>query len=1313
MHQPNLFPEERRNTGLFSQYYLEEVLLQSLPSFATDRDRPAPVDLGLDYFEQKFNALEPIIRENEELAGKRNEAQIEEDVIRKILTQVLGHVYDVQVTHKGDKPDYFFFSAEEDKQAAKKLNAGSTEFTDLAMGILDAKAWKKSSRAGVAAEASISQIYRYLINFNQRWGILTDGFRWLLFSNRPGIRQDQYLEFDLAQIVKNKEKSKADNFKLFILLFRREAFERRSDSRALLDDVLEESIQKAAKLQDDLKQKVYEAFQIVAEEYRRRERLKLETEAALEELKEASLIFLYRILFLLYGESRVILPVRPTTEEYYTYSLERLLLEQIDEDAKRIRPQQNSLIYWHRLNDLFELIHGLEEDGSRLRLGEDIGLLPYNGGLFDPRIYKNVSKWKLGDKAIKAIMDLLTKTGERRNAKPVRVDYRDLGVQHLGNIYEGILENRLVLEDGQVKVHTDNGERKATGSYYTPDYIVDYIVEQTLGPIIEEAVEQIVALKKEKRAAAFEEELLKLKVLDPAMGSGHFLIGAIDYLAEKLAKKNDAATIYTEVELQECRRLVAERCIYGVDLNPMAVELAKLSIWLHTLSESKPLTFLDNHIKCGNALIGARIADLNSPSSAKRRGLGGGVPGEPEGQPNLFPENFLTQDVHNWLEAGRIFTTPSNDIANVKAKEALENDLDEKRKPYKAIADFWTSLYFTNVSLSDASAIMRELGQVRDARHPNLAKYAGELAEAEKIAKEKHFFHWELEFPEIFFDKAGRLKGEEGGFDVVMSNPPYVRQETLGKTKELYYQYTYSTYSNTADLYVYFYELGKRNLRQDGRLGFITSNKFIRSTYGKPLRNFLKAQVALKEIIDFGELRVFEEAAAMPVVVVVANGYAKEQSFNFTQVKSLDFDKLKTVIASSSMRLGESALEGENWSLSSNEVLDVFHKMKSRSLSLGEYCNHKIFYGIKTGLNEAFVIDQAKRDELIKRDSRSIEIVKPFIVGDDVRKYKINFENRYLIWTYIDVPIDSYPAIFEHLKQFQPQLETRQDQGKHWWELRACAYYDEFQKPKIIFPDIAKTNRFTFDKDGLFVANTAYILPLEDLYLLSVLNSCLILQYYKRNSMVLGDPDKGGRMRWIYQDVARIPIRTISFTTPKKTREKLTRELIARSEKAIGGVSEAENDEAIRNTLQPVIALAREYSEEKNDVVHDFLSHLAEQMIAMNKEKQKLAEDFFTWMGHYGIPPREEMKPKMFLDEFWEKEFKIVLTHLKRNKVKLTTQDEDRLLDRFNTSSNTLLLFDRKIELTDWLIDQVVYALYGLTEEEIAIVEGSTILARD
>jgi hypothetical protein len=254
----------------------------------------------------------------------------------------------------------------------------------------------------------------------------------------------------------------------------------------------------------------------------------------------------------------------------------------------------------------------------------------------------------------------------------------------------------------------------------------------------------------------------------------------------------------------------------------------------------------------------------------------------------------------------------------------------------------------------------------------------------------------ELEFPEVFFDESKRKA--DGGFDAVVGNPPYVRQEGLGDDK-VAFKALYEAFNSIADLYTYFIERSHVLLRPNGRFSMITANKFMRANYGAALRTFLTTKIKLEALIDFGDLPVFGDATTYPIIIVSAKAQRNGMSIAYALMKNLDFDRLNKVVESIASKMPESAFSGAGWSLSSADVQSVFDKLKDShvSISLAEYIGGKIQYGIKTGFNEAFVIDQATRDRLITQDPRSAEIIKPFLVGENVHKYLVDFQDKYLI----------------------------------------------------------------------------------------------------------------------------------------------------------------------------------------------------------------------------------------------------------------------------------------------------------------------------
>jgi hypothetical protein len=297
----------------------------------------------------------------------------------------------------------------------------------------------------------------------------------------------------------------------------------------------------------------------------------------------------------------------------------------------------------------------------------------------------------------------------------------------------------------------------------------------------------------------------------------------------------------------------------------------------------------------------------------------------------------------------------------------------------------------------------------------------------------------------------------QGGFDVVVGNPPYVRQEMLGELKD-YFQQSYKVFNGTADLYVYFIERGISFLHRDGYFSYIVANKWMRTNYAEPLRKWLKEQ-NIEEIVDFGDLPVFQEATTYPCIIRVCNSSPKS-SFNVTKVENLKFADLSKYVSLSSYSVNRFGLEDKGWSLSDELTQNLLNQLKNKGITLENYVNKKVFYGIKTGLNEAFVIDEDIRKGLIKKDKNSEELIKPFLIGRDVKRYGIPKSGIYLIliprgwtreksngtrdpWGWFQ---KNYPAIATHLLEFAGKAEKRYDKGDYWWELRACDYYDEFEK---------------------------------------------------------------------------------------------------------------------------------------------------------------------------------------------------------------------------------------------------------------------------
>ncbi len=551
-------------------------------------------------------------------------------------------------------------------------------------------------------------------------------------------------------------------------------------------------------------------------------------------LYDISLIFLYRLLFVLYAESRGLLPVKPygagSNKNYHDrYSLQRL----IPKIRHEIEYQSDEFTeLYEQLLNLFHLINGDQPSRNRA-----CNVPQYNCGLFDHNRYKELEKWRIGEKSLsKVLKDLIFSSGPTmgRGQQEIdfgTIDYADLEVRQLGDIYEGLLGGSLEIRNGRVALNEEYKKRQSTGTFYTPDYIVRYLVEETLSPLIKklgesESVQN--TIKSGKKNNSFANAVLELNILDPAMGSGHFLVRATEWLADRIVEhpttKFQIESIspglsQEQAEISYWRRRVVEACIYGVDSNPLAVELAKLSLWLTCIASDEPLNFLDRHFRIGNSLIGAMLDDMTTLPTKK--------------QTSQMPLSFgpdLTKAVSNAIHTIEfIETEASTSLEVVKKKETLwQKEVINKLQPFKTIGDLWTAtLSGLNLDEFIYHKLARYYVSPSKTKSKEWKEFKKEWEKIEKELKEINEqtvpFHWELEFPDVFFDKNGNRK-ENSGFDAILGNPPYISTQSssgFAYRKGLEFLFNFAD-----DLYVHFVFQGFNLLKRGGMFGFIISDTF-------------------------------------------------------------------------------------------------------------------------------------------------------------------------------------------------------------------------------------------------------------------------------------------------------------------------------------------------------------------------------------------------------------------------------------------------------------------------------------------------------
>jgi len=793
----------------------------------------------------------------------------------------------------------------------------------------------------------------------------------------------------------------------------------------------------------------------------------------------------------------------------------------------------------------------------------------------------------------------------------------------LGQVYERFLGKVIRLTSAHHAVVEDKPEvKKAGGVFYTPTFIVEYIVKNTLGKLLEGKTPGQVGVGSGT----------PLRILDMSCGSGSFLLGAYQYLLDwylggyslepekwskvtspRLYQVSSTDGAQWKMTTSERKRILLDH-IYGVDIDSQAVEVTKLSLLLKVLEgesqesigkqlsmfRQRALPDLASNIKCGNSLIGSDFY-ANQPAP---QGTLPGFDSEEQYRINAFdwqkefPYVFspparlcwlVTFVTHNSRVSERMVTygVKSGDPLILDANDRLLNaqyisdacrshsipviawnvlpdhvhmvlaaedelELDEQVRKIKGFSSYsfqrargldtgghvWAQKYH-HLLITDQRMLESVYAYVMDNHIKHAEQWGHDLIDmfvaplftplppptrgttrglSPLLDSSSSPLSLRVVRDELCITPEQACQPAPGGFDVIIGNPPYIRQEGLKNDKE-YYLNNYSAFSSTADIFVNFIEKGLISLNLDGRLGMIISNKWLRSAYGEGLRELLANKAVLEQIVDLAGLPVFTNATVRTIILICIPSKSKESSqFNYLAPLSVaDFRKIRTGQDLENffnqyhvfLKSPKSAKDG--WALSSSREVLLNEHLLNKTTSLKEYLHGKPLRGIITGLNKAFLIDKATRDQLVTEDPKSDEIIKPMLVGRDVRRYSLEYKDRYLIWTYTGVAIKDYPAIFQHLKSFEPQLQKRWDKGKYWWELRACDYYNKFMQPKIIYPDIATTCRFVLDTQGFFSTNTTYFIPGNDLYLLGILNSKLALFYFSTVCAGL----EGGRVNYL------------------------------------------------------------------------------------------------------------------------------------------------------------------------------------------------------
>jgi adenine-specific DNA-methyltransferase len=812
----------------------------------------------------------------------------------------------------------------------------------------------------------------------------------------------------------------------------------------------------------------------------------------------------------------------PEDHDFYTHVLEPLFFDILNKQRSNSTSQFGKIPYLN--GGLFERDYGAGIlDNIGLETPERVSL---PNSLFDPT----------GDKGVLKFFNSYNFTVAENTP-----DNEDIAVdpEMLGKVFENLLEST---------------ERGKSGTFYTPRSIVHFMCVESLSRYLADEtgldIEFIKRLTEfdptfpnfevneltKDQAKHLKQALTSVRICDPAVGSGAFPMGMMQIILsvkQAIAYREGTSVRRGSLAMSEWKREIVANNLFGVDIKTEAVEIAKLRMWLSMIvdiphiDDVEPLPNLDYKLMGGNSLIS-------------------GLPDEtivPDTSQDLQIELAVTPvrvEIEKLVELQReYFYAQSERRRDLKAQILAA----EAKVFQTSIAD---ALKFQQ---SKQQKIQREIGLMKGKASKAQSQEQKDIAE--KLVQLKtietavgqglrslDFFQWKLHFNEVFRNK--------GGFNIVIGNPPYVRQEAIKSLKPLL-EREYDCYSGTADLFVYFFERGFKLLKANGILTYISSNKYMRSKYGEKLRGFLTEKSSIHHAIDFGDASVFE-AIAYPSILQIGKTAPKKKA----QIKSLVWDaqqplsEFSSVFRDRSLSVAQKELTADGWQLSSNGDLLLFEKLKAAGTPLGEYVGGKFYRGILTGLNDAFVVDRATRDRLIAEHPSSAEVLKPFLRGKDVKRWSANFAEQYLIkiesssnkehpWTGLPdgeaekVFAQTYPAIYEFFQSLRNRLIARGDKGKYFWELRACKYWPEFEQPKIIYPDIYEHQSFTIDANGLYSANTCYFIPLKEIWLCGLLNSQIVEWLYSK----LSNKVRGGYLRAFTDYIEQIPIPQASAADQK------------------------------------------------------------------------------------------------------------------------------------------------------------------------------------
>jgi hypothetical protein len=877
---------------------------------------------------------------------------------------------------------------------------------------------------------------------------------------------------------------------------------------------------------------------------RRKRGLPPETDESLREVFAGTLRLLHRVLFVAHAEARGFLPVG-AAPAYQLYSLARLRRAAAARVDAGERLSDASTEAWDDLANLFDLVdHG----------DPALGVPGYGGGLFHPdENSRFLRENALSDAFLVRALDRLSRpAGEE-------ADFASFGADEIASLCEGLLRMRLAPDErGRPRLVDARGERKDPGTHATPAWVVDYVLGETVGPALaareaafRDALQEAAARRERaaaggpdaarllREAGRLEEraltDLLSLRVCDPAMGGGHFLLHAADWiaarllataadlpggpLAERLAALREEITEDLDAQgigadptrlTDEAllRRMVVRRCLFGVDPDPLAVDLAKATLWLHSFVPGAPPPFLDHHLRAGSPLAGARAAEVQRAVEESPQGqfLAFGGPFDGLAEAAAAVRELAARDDATFAEA-----------ADTAARFA---EAERALAPYRRLLDLWVSRAFGNRRAEEVATLHAAEVLAGGARLGAAQREA--LERAAELARAHRFFHWDLELPEAFGDPA-RGGGGEAGFDAVVGRPPAARGEALAALRPHLAAAFAEVHEGSADAGAYFYRQALDLLRRRGRTAFVVPNRWVRSGAGEGLRRYLAEHARMETVVDFGHAPVLPDGEFSPCVVVVgrpeANGGAREGRDTRVAVVPPEAAGagLGAWVAGHAHAVPQARFGAGPWSLEPQAVEALLRKLRDGGIALRDFAGSAPVAGVRTGLNEAYVVDGAARERLVREHPGAEPLLRPYLRAQEAGRWAPGWAGLWIVllesgerrrwpWTGLSDPEaerafrGAYPSLYAHLKPHEDRLRLRQDQGQHWWELRAGPPPGLLEAPRLVYPDVAWCAAFALDRHAHVAGGGLCFVPGDSPWLLAVLNSPVLWTYAWRSA---------------------------------------------------------------------------------------------------------------------------------------------------------------------------------------------------------------------